>query len=65
MRAADVVIAVGGAYGTLSEVALALSTGLPVIGLDTWAIDGIERASSATDAARRALELAGHRPGPD
>jgi uncharacterized protein (TIGR00725 family) len=57
VRAADAVVAVGGAYGTLSEVALALKTGTPVIGLGTWVIDGIERAESAADAARRALEL--------
>jgi uncharacterized protein (TIGR00725 family) len=58
IRAADVVVAVGGAYGTLSEIALALRAGLHVIGLDTWAIDGIELAPSAEHAARRALELA-------
>jgi uncharacterized protein (TIGR00725 family) len=58
VRAADVVIAIGGAYGTLSEVALALKSGVPVVGLDTWAIDGIERAESAEDAVDRALGLA-------
>jgi uncharacterized protein (TIGR00725 family) len=58
VRAADVVIAVGGAYGTLSEVALALKTGVPVIGLRTWAIDGIEPAQSADAAVDRALALA-------
>jgi uncharacterized protein (TIGR00725 family) len=58
VRAADVVIAVGGAYGTLSEVALALKTGVPVVGLDTWAIDGIEPASSPEAAVARALALA-------
>src|ERR671930_148189 len=35
-RAADAVIAVGGEYGTLSEIALALKAGKPVIGLATW-----------------------------
>ena len=35
-RCADVLIAVGGAYGTLSEIALALRAGKPVVGLDTW-----------------------------
>jgi uncharacterized protein (TIGR00725 family) len=59
VRAADAVIAVGGAYGTLSEVALALKTGVPVIGHSTWAIDGIEPAQSAGEAVGRALELAG------
>ncbi len=58
VRAADAVIAVGGAYGTLSEVALALKTGVPVIGLGTWAIDGIEPATSAQAAVALALERA-------
>jgi uncharacterized protein (TIGR00725 family) len=52
VRAADVVVAVGGAYGTLSEVALALKTGVPVIGLGTWEIEGIE----LVDSPDRALE---------
>lgn len=57
VRAADVVIAIGGAYGTLSEVALALKSGVPVVGLDTWAIDGIERVELAEEALDRALHL--------
>jgi uncharacterized protein (TIGR00725 family) len=36
VRTADAMIAVGGAYGTLSEIALALNIGRPVIGLSTW-----------------------------
>jgi uncharacterized protein (TIGR00725 family) len=56
IRAADVVIAVGGAYGTLSEIALALKTGVPVVGLSTWPIDGIESAESAEAAVDLALE---------
>jgi uncharacterized protein (TIGR00725 family) len=56
VRAADIVIAVGGAYGTLSEVALALKTGVPVIGLDTWDIDGVEQLPSPDAAVARALE---------
>ena len=58
IRAADAVVAVGGAYGTLSEVALALRAGVPVVGLDTWAIDGIEPAPTPSAAAERALEHA-------
>jgi hypothetical protein len=58
IRSADAAIAIGGAYGTLSEVALALKTGVPVIGLRTWEIDGIERVDSPAAAVRRALELA-------
>ena len=52
IRAADAVIAVGGAYGTLSEVALALKTGVPVIGLPTWEIEGIEVVESPERAVR-------------
>lgn len=63
VRTADAVLAVGGAYGTLSEVALALATDVPVVGFDTWAIDGIEVADSPGAAVRRALELAGARSG--
>ena len=36
VRAADAVIAVGGEYGTLSEIALALKAGTPVVGIGTW-----------------------------
>jgi uncharacterized protein (TIGR00725 family) len=35
-RSADAVIAVGGEFGTLSEIALALKTATPVVGLGTW-----------------------------
>jgi uncharacterized protein (TIGR00725 family) len=59
VRAADAVIAVGGAYGTLSEVALALKTQVPVVGLRTWAIEGIEAVASPAEAVARALEVAG------
>jgi uncharacterized protein (TIGR00725 family) len=57
VRAADAVVAVGGAYGTLSEVALALKTGVPVIGIGTWAIEGIDAAQSPAEAATKALAV--------
>jgi uncharacterized protein (TIGR00725 family) len=55
VRAADALIAIGGAYGTLSEIALALKAGKPVIGLDTWQIDGIEAADGPEAAVEAAL----------
>jgi uncharacterized protein (TIGR00725 family) len=55
VRAADAVVAVGGAYGTLSEIALALKRGIPVVGLGTWEIDGVERVDSPADAVAAAL----------
>ncbi|MDR7419794.1 MAG: TIGR00725 family protein [Armatimonadota bacterium] len=50
-RTAEAVIAVGGAYGTLSEIAFALHFGVPVIGLATW---GLHRAGQTADPIRRA-----------
>jgi uncharacterized protein (TIGR00725 family) len=74
VRTADAVIAVGGMYGTLSEIALALKLGRPVIGLGTWRLrqpEGrrvpIVPARSPDDAVARALRAAtrgGRRPAP-
>ena len=58
VRAADALVAVGGEYGTLSEIALALKTDTPVVALGSWEIDGVIRASSASDAVERALAAA-------
>jgi hypothetical protein len=55
VRSADAVIAIGGGPGTLSEIAFALKTGTPVIGLGTWDIAGMVQAADAADAASRAL----------
>jgi uncharacterized protein (TIGR00725 family) len=59
VRAADALVAVGGAYGTLSEIALALTAAKPVVGLGSWPIDGVEVADTPVRAVRRALELVG------
>jgi uncharacterized protein (TIGR00725 family) len=53
--AADVVIAIGGGYGTLSEIALALKAGKRVIGLDTWEIEGVVAAEDPEAAVAAAL----------
>ena len=62
------VIAIGGAYGTLSEIGHALAEGIPVVGLRTWDLarngardDGIVPASDPADAVAKALELARRR----
>lgn len=41
VRAADAVIAVGGSWGTLSEIALAVRTGKPVVALGNWHMERI------------------------
>jgi uncharacterized protein (TIGR00725 family) len=65
VRAADVFIAIGGEFGTLSEIALALKTGKPVVGIDTWELSKrgemateIVRAATPAEAVDRALALA-------
>jgi predicted Rossmann-fold nucleotide-binding protein len=66
VRTADVLIAVDGEFGTLSEIALALRTGTPVVGVATWelagpglASDPIVRARTPSEAVERAMELIG------
>jgi uncharacterized protein (TIGR00725 family) len=53
--AADAVIAIGGGYGTLSEIALALKAGKRVIGLGTWEIEGVVAAEDPEAAVAAAL----------
>jgi uncharacterized protein (TIGR00725 family) len=62
VRAADALIAVGGEWGTLSEIALALRAGKRVVGLGTWelarggrAVEGIVAAADAAQAVELAL----------
>ena len=55
VRASDILIAIGGEYGTLSEIAFALKTGKKVVGIKTWNIRGIINAKSAQEAVKIAL----------
>jgi uncharacterized protein (TIGR00725 family) len=53
VRAADAVVAVGGGPGTLSEIALALKAGLPVVGVGTWDVHGVDHVTTAGEAIHR------------
>ncbi len=55
VRTADALIAIGGEYGTLSEIAFALKMGKPVIGLKTWEIKGVIKAENEADAVEKAV----------
>ena len=62
VRTADAVIAIGGEYGTLSEIALARKLGKLVVGLQTWNLGAdsagqphIISASSPAEAVAMAL----------
>jgi len=64
---ADAVIAIGGGWGTLSEIALARAYGRPVILIDSWDmtpaessdLDPPSRAGTPPEAVALALEAAG------
>jgi uncharacterized protein (TIGR00725 family) len=57
VRAADALVAVGGGHGTLSEVALALKLGRPVVGLGTWEVHGVDHVSTPEEALARITAL--------
>ena len=64
VKSAQAVIAIGGSYGTLSELGHALQNGIPVVGLHTWSLarenkpdSGIVYTQNAKDAVEMALDL--------
>ena len=63
VRATDAVVAVGGSWGTLSEIALAVRTGHPVVSFlgwpePGWALpDDVRRAHTAAEAVDAVLSL--------
>ena len=67
VASADAVIAIGGAWGTLAEIAFARNLDRPVVALESWTVSGrgdmrdapgIEAADSPAEAVERALALA-------
>ena len=52
---ADILIAVDGEYGTLTEIAFGFIYGKKIIGLGTWEIEGIQSAASAEEAVELAF----------
>jgi uncharacterized protein (TIGR00725 family) len=57
IRTADILIAIDGEYGTLSEIAFALKMEKPVIGLRTWDIAGIVKAGTPIEAVSIAVKV--------
>jgi uncharacterized protein (TIGR00725 family) len=58
VASADAVIAVGGGYGTLSEIALALKSGIPVFGYRSWEIEGVLCCQTPEEAVLMAVRAA-------
>ena len=61
VKSCHLVVAVGGAFGTLSEIALANNVGIPVIGLASWRIDPAQNRGQSVywREARTAAEAVG------
>jgi len=64
VKSAEAVIAIGGGYGTLSEIGHALRNGTPVVGLNTWSLSQNDRpdnsivlAKNPVDAVNKALNM--------
>src|SRR5437899_5241365 len=56
VTAADSVIAIGGGWGTLSEIAIARRLGRAVFALETWDVKGLERVGSPEEAVKHAIQ---------
>ncbi|OGC24223.1 TIGR00725 family protein [candidate division WOR-1 bacterium RIFOXYC2_FULL_37_10] len=65
VKSGNVVIAVGGSYGTLSEIAFTLGYKIPIVGLKTWHFihhdgkmdEAMHYVETPKDAVKKALEL--------
>jgi len=53
VRASQVLVAVDGKHGTLSEIAFALNEGKTVYGINTWDIKGVIKVKSCEEAINR------------
>jgi uncharacterized protein (TIGR00725 family) len=69
VKTSQAVIAIDGSYGTLTEIAYALQSSIPVIGLGTWSvsIDGkieknIINAQNPEEAVEKAMDLVKKKP---
>ncbi len=57
VRTADALIAIGGEYGTLSEIAFGLQMNRPVVGIKTWDVRGVIPVEDAKQAVSKVFEF--------
>ncbi len=57
VKSADVVVALPGQMGTLSEIAYCLQFGVPVISLNSWDIKGVIKVRTVDEAVNKVKEL--------
>lgn len=58
VQSADAVVGVGGGFGTLSELAIALREGIPVACYRSWALEGTVACATPEEAACEAVRAA-------
>lgn len=59
VKSADVVVALPGEAGTLSEIAYCLQFGIPVISLKSWDIPGVIKVNTVEEAIREVKQVIG------
>ncbi len=57
VKSADIVVALPGEYGTLTEIAYCLQFGIPVISLNSWDIPGVIKVKTVEEAVKKVKEL--------
>ena len=57
VKSADIVVALPGEAGTLSEIAFCLQFGIPVISLGSWDIPGVIKVDTADEAVEKVKQL--------
>jgi uncharacterized protein (TIGR00725 family) len=72
VRAADAIVAIGGGWGTLSEIAFGVRAGVPVFGVGTWelakggepvpGVRAVDDAATAVSEALRSRRMIGTNP---
>jgi len=61
VKAADLVVALPGEAGTLSEIAYCLQFGIPVISLGSWGIKGVIKADTVDEVVTQAKRILGEK----
>jgi uncharacterized protein (TIGR00725 family) len=56
VKSAEAVIAIGGGYGTLSEIGHALRNGLPIVGLNTWRLSRNDQPNTSIIYVQNPIE---------
>jgi len=59
VKSADVIVALPGGAGTLSEIAFAIQFGIPVISLQSWDIPGVIKARTVEETIAEVKKIVG------